>query len=416
MAPPATLKRIVLENYRSCLRTSIDLDPRLSVFIGPNGSGKTNILLGLMLLNQMSHWPEHAPGLRRLTTTSRLRAAFRVGSSEAELRASVKAYTNESNSDVMVTSSQKWALSRGRRRFSSELPLTTAGHLRSIGRHHFVPAEFARHQYQLFIGSSHRARPVPRWAGSTFAGVERFCRGMRYYGASQFTNPGSCPTSFEVEREGGIRGLHRTRGHARILYGMYSANRDGSSEYREFLEIVGRKGLRLIDGLTFHEVRSSSTEYSVRVGGKVERRRRENLLVVPQFKIGTQTLSPNQLSEGTFKTLALLFHLITEKSTALLIEEPEVCIHHGLLASILELVKLYSLQKQIILSTHSDYVLDHVKPDNVYRVTLTKAHGTIARHIRKTMTAKEYAALRKYLEREGNLGEYWREGGLGDRS
>jgi recombinational DNA repair ATPase RecF len=64
------LKRIMLENYRSCLRTSIDLHPNLSVLIGPNGSGKTNILQGMMLLNHMARGAEHAPGLRRLTTTS----------------------------------------------------------------------------------------------------------------------------------------------------------------------------------------------------------------------------------------------------------------------------------------------------------------------------------------------------------
>ena len=49
-------------------------------------------------------------------------------------------------------------------------------------------------------------------------------------------------------------------------------------------------------------------------------------------------------------------------------------------------------------------------------VTLMKGEGTTARHIRKTMTSREYAALRHYLETEGNLGDYWREAGLGDRS
>jgi predicted ATPase len=137
--------------------------------------------------------------------------------------------------------------------------------------------------------------------------------------------------------------------------------------------------------------------------------------VIPQFRLGRQKLSPNQLSEGTFKTLALLFHVITEESSALLIEEPEVCIHHGLLSSILELVKSYSRRKQMIISTHSDYVLDHVTPENVLRVTFDKSQGTSVHHISKIMTAKEYLALREYLEQDGNLGEYWREGGLGDR-
>lgn len=107
--------------------------------------------------------------------------------------------------------------------------------------------------------------------------------------------------------------------------------------------------------------------------------------------------------------------MITEDSTALLIEEPEVCVHQGLLSSILELIKSSSRHKQMIISTHSDYVLDHVSPDNVFRVTSDKTKGTVARHIRKTMTSKEYSALREYLDQEGNLGEYWREGGLGDR-
>jgi energy-coupling factor transporter ATP-binding protein EcfA2 len=417
------LKRIVLENYRSCLHTSVDLHPNLSVLIGPNGSGKTNILQGIMLLGQMARGQEHAPGLKRLTSTSRIRATFDWPHSDAELRASVDSYTNESNRDVIVNSRQKWRFetkTRRRRSFSSDFHLgAVSAHQQGFFLHDTMPAEVVQrnlywhrhYQYQLW------RQNIPKWVKSLLDGVADYSLGIRYYGASQFTNPGTCPTSFEIEREGAQRGLHRISGHARILYGMYSASRaDSKSQYARFIDIVGPKGLRLIDALNFREVKTSSTEYNVRVGGKVERRRRDNLLVIPQFRIGAQTLSPNQLSEGTFKTLALLFHIITDNSTALLIEEPEVCVHHGLLASILELVRSYSSRKQMILSTHSDYVLDHVEPENVYRVTFTHAAGTVARHIRKTMTSKEFAALRNYLEREGNLGEYWREGGLGDRA
>jgi ABC-type Mn2+/Zn2+ transport system ATPase subunit len=418
------LRRIVLENYRSCLRTSIDLHPKLSVLIGPNGSGKTNILQGIMLLNQLAHGPEHALGQRRLTTTSRLKAIFHSPNSNANLRASVDAYTNESNNDVVLKTRQRWLLGTTARRpqeFTSEIPLEVAGVLGTSfassrnAQLYAYRRYFQSHVYHLRKGMVPGA-PVPKWARPIFASIAKYCEGIRYYGASQFTNPGSCPTSFEIEREGHQRSLHRIRGHARILSAMYSASkRESNRQYEQFMEIVGPKGLRLIDGLTFRDVKTSSTEYSVRVGGKVESRRRDNLLIIPQFKVGRQTLSPNQLSEGTFKTLALLFHVITEDCTALLIEEPEVCVHQGLLASILELIKSYSSHKQMILSTHSDYVLDKVDPENVYRVTLTKNEGTIARHIRKTMTAKDFAALRRYLETEGNLGDYWREGALEDR-
>lgn len=408
------LKRIVIENYRSCLRTSIDFHPNLSVLIGPNSSGKTNILQAIMFLNKIAQEGEYGASHEgAITVSSRIRAAFLERRAHVQLNASVDAYTDESNNDVMLASRQKWLLKGQRGQETSlEIPLAFAPHLLSdrTPPPYFRPLRM--HPSRLMRLSTE----IPKWAIGLLGSVAQYCAGIRYYGASQFTNPGSCPVSFEIEQEGKRRRLFQLRGHARILYNMYSAQKtDPNHQYTQFMDIVGPRGLRLIDALTFREVPTSSIDYSVRVGGKVEVRRRHKLLIIPQFRLGRQKLSPNQLSEGTFKTLALLFHVMTEDSTTLLIEEPEVCVHHGLLSSILELVKSYSQHKQMILSTHSDYVLDQVSPENVYRVTFDKSSGTLARHIPKTMTAKEYSALREYLGQEGNLGEYWREGGLGDR-
>ena len=136
------------------------------------------------------------------------------------------------------------------------------------------------------------------------------------------------------------------------------------------------------------------------------------MLIVPQFTIGKHELSPNQLSEGTFKTITWLFYLVTEASSILLLEEPEVCVHHGLLSSIIELIKIYSRDKQIVVSTHSDFVLDHVAPENVYRVSITNQNGTKVDNIPKSMSRREFAALKEYMDKEGNLGEYWKHGAL----
>jgi hypothetical protein len=253
----------------------------------------------------------------------------------------------------------------------------------------------------------------PSWASELFGKIAKYCFGMRYYSASQFTNPGACPVSFEIEKEGPRRRPWRVRGHAQTLYSIFEAQKASDTKrYSRFMDIVGPNGLRLIDKIAFKEIKASSTDVTARVGGRIEKVRREKVLVVPQFYKGREILSPNQLSEGTFKTLALLFNVITDDSTALLIEEPEVCVHQGLLSSILELIKQYSASKQMFVSTHSDYVLDHVEPENVFKVKYDKRLGTEVRHIRKAMTRKEYSALRDYLQHEGNLGDYWREGAL----
>ena len=51
--------------------------------------------------------------------------------------------------------------------------------------------------------------------------------------------------------------------------------------------------------------------------------------------------------------------------------------HHGLLASIVELIIIYSRRKQIVMSTHSDFVLDKIDPRNVYKVARDDQHGTL---------------------------------------
>ena len=88
--------------------------------------------------------------------------------------------------------------------------------------------------------------------------------------------------------------------------------------------------------------------------------------------------------------------------------------HHGLLSSILELIKTQSKYKQIIISTHSDYVLDKLKPENIVLIKKDKVNGTIANSLSKSLSKNEFSALKKYLKLSGNLGEYWKEGGFGD--
>lgn len=412
------LKRVTIENYRSCLKTVIDLHPNLSVLIGPNSSGKTNILQAIMLLYKLAadepHHRRHA-----ITVNSRIKAAFEHRNTRIQLRASVDTYPDEANNDVILLSREKWVFTeKNKKRASFEMPLAFAAQYRpEMYDFYSVHWGHSRRMHVIPFRSRLASETAPpAWTRSSLRNIAQYCKGMRYYGASQFTNPGTCPPSFQIEQEQERRMLFRTRGHIKFLYNLYSASKTAADDkYQQFLDIVGPRGLRLIDAIHFREVPTSSLEYSVRVGGRVEVRKRHRRLIVPQFRIGRQKLSPNQLSEGTFKTLALLFHVLTEDSTALLIEEPEVCVHQGLLSSILELIKSASLHKQMIISTHSDHVLDHVAPENVYRVNFDKEAGTAVHHIPKSMTPKELFALREYLDREGNLGEYWREGGLGDR-
>jgi len=405
------IKDISIKQYRSCLDTYFQLHPNLSVLIGPNSSGKTNIMNALLLLKRLTE--ESPPFYSRdvePTGHCKLKATITLDKVNATLRADIDTYTDANNTDIVITSDQYWnikQLTGNNKRI--KLPLALARELIRTADTQFISHYQRRISFDALERISRETPgPVRAFLGKIAVNLAQ----IRYYSASQFTNPANCPVSFELEKEGITTRAMRLTGHAKFLFDLYNSRKYSKARYHQFIDIIGPNGIGLVDEISFNEISTSSVQHSVRIGGTVTERRKQNILVIPQFKIGQNTLSPNQLSEGTFKTITLLFYLITEPSQLLLIEEPEVCVHHGLLSSILELIKTYANDKQIVISTHSDFVLDMVQPENVYAVTNIPQEGTKVQHIPKRLSRNELEALREYLQTEGNLGEYWRAGGL----
>jgi predicted ATP-binding protein involved in virulence len=405
------ITRVEVSDYRSCLNCSFDLQPHLSVLIGPNSSGKTNILKALLLLKKLTGGERlYRYEEEELTGKSKLKVYFNIDGKKVILKAIVETYTDENNNDVVVTSRQEWYMkdvTGNTKRLKIPLFYASEYHKKRSSFQRRIIMSEEKYYYMRRTGFS-----APESARKVLAKIAMFASEMRYYSASQFTNPGNCPISFEIEKEGAKRRGLRLYGHTKFLFDLYTEFKANSHEYKQFFDIIGPNGIGLINEICFNEMVTSTVDYSVKSGGRIRKRTREKILVVPQFTIGNNKLSPNQLSEGTFKTITLLFYLVTEASSILLVEEPEVCVHHGLLSSIIELIKTYSHDKQILLSTHSDFVLDHVPPENVYKVSYTPKEETTITHITKSMSKRELEALKNYLETEGNLGEYWKHGAL----
>lgn len=402
--------KISIKNYRSCIDTSFSPDDSLSVLIGPNGSGKTNVLTAIRLLPALCYARNrHTGSDDPIKSACVLSVTYDVDGISVIQNARISIVTNEKNLDEITNCSEYWlipSLSQRRRIsvpsfFLNEIFQTSHS---SLGwsnpnqKKHFVG-------YLEAQGISSEALPI-------LEKIISFVTKISYYSASQFTNPGSSPISFEVESDATRRIGISITGHKKFLFDVYQEYRGKTDIYSEFMELVGPNGIDLIESIGFDEIKTSSSNYSVMTGGKVVKKEKTNLLVVPSFKISSNTLSPSQLSEGTFKTLALIFYLVTDKSSILMVEEPEVCVHHGLLSSIVELIKIYSKDKQIFISTHSDSVLDTVNIENIFKVKRTKEKGSEVTNIKKRMGAKELSSLRNYLLNEGSLGEYWKHGDL----
>ena len=107
--------------------------------------------------------------------------------------------------------------------------------------------------------------------------------------------------------------------------------------------------------------------------------------VVPQFLVDSHKgsnyfLDPIQLSDGTLRIFGLLLHLYQQPQPSFLaMEEPEQTIHPGLLNLLVDAINEASMSMQIVLTTHSPYVLDFFPVECLRVVTLEKGETKISK-------------------------------------
>lgn len=412
------IEKIELSDYRSCKKTIFPVNEKLSALIGPNGSGKSNILNGILLLKKIAKITRNRREEEYPPSACKLKVWFNVDGHVVPYQAIVSYNTNDRNIDDVVGAEQKWNFEAftGKKKWQT-LPLSISYEIERFISDSDL-SKFPSSQKMQILRSLGKLIdtniPSNEKVFDVVNEIFRFVSGISYYSASQFTDPSKSPTSFEIENSKLSPRIPRSLNseHFQFLYDVYSVYKNKSEEFDEFMSIVGRDGIGLVDNFEFNEVDVPSSFYQVFTGGRLLQKEIKKNLVIPNLTIKSVRLSPNQLSEGTFKTLGIIFYLITDKSSLLLIEEPEVCVHHGLLASIVELIKAFSQKKQIILSTHSDFVLDEIEPENVFVVRFENQKGTIVKNIVNSMSVRDLKALKNYLETSGNLGEYWKYGDL----
>jgi len=410
-----------IQAYRSCKETKINLHPEFTALIGKNGSGKSNIMNALLLIKKIFN-ADYRPWIKDKDESSnkcKIKVELEYEKNLIYITGEILFETDEHNFDEILGVDLRWNL-------SSFISGSENIQLPSLYYSYAITADHSKMSIAKWLeifNYPHERNKIKQTDeyldlfAKVFPHINKivdFINGIKYYSASQFGDPSKCPNYIEIDDD--KPRLHRLRrsnfGHERYVYDLYKSWDKDNSEFANYLDIVNNNGIGLVDNIDFKKVKMPSTSIEVLSGGTVKTVEKNRVILVPTFYIDNNKLSPNQLSEGTLRALALIFYILNDKSKFLLLEEPEVCVHHGLLNSIIALLKSHSKHKQIVISTHSDYILDQLLPENLLLVTREVNNGTKVYNLPETMEKNEYEALKTYLKDSGSLGEYWKSGGL----
>ena len=122
---------------------------------------------------------------------------------------------------------------------------------------------------------------------------------------------------------------------------------------------------------------------------------------------GNRTISATRLSDGTLRYLCLLAILLhPEPPPVIVIEEPELGLHPDLLPTVANLLVSASGRSQLIVTTHSDVLVDALT-DTPESVIVTEKHNG-----QTEMRRLDKAELAKWLK-DYTLGNLWSSGQIG---
>lgn len=416
-----------VRNYRSCRNTQFSPNKGVTALIGPNGAGKTNLLQALMLIGITGTRLRRAsrPTEDAYTRKCTIDANFVAADIPASIRATITYRPPDERGEQIVAIEERWQFRdpEGSTEWLSALDIVrvlSASKDRNLDDVYQLAFDYLSIEEKRQILVERRTAPPAETTFSkerttAYAAIQRFRAGIKYYSASQFTNPAAYPIFFEIDEKGTLANEYpwsTPQPHARFIFDLYSLSKSKQTVYDQYISLINDDGVGLIRSINWREVTFGSRVYQVHAGGRVVSKRQPRIMIVPTVKIGYSELSFNQLSEGTLRALAILFYIVADGSELLLLEEPEVCVHHGLLNSVIRIIKEYARSKQIIFSTHSEVAIDALTPEEVLLVDKPKNRGTIATSIPDKMSKDGYAALKTYLATTGSLGDYWRELGF----
>jgi ABC-type Mn2+/Zn2+ transport system ATPase subunit len=170
----------------------------------------------------------------------------------------------------------------------------------------------------------------------------------------------------------------------RLAAHIANMHESSADDFREFVELMRKLGLVNNVKMAVYGLEQPEAK-----GGR-------EAMGIPKF----DGVDIGDLSDGTLRVAEIILGL-TRSSDLLLIEEPELAVHPGLLGRLLEVVDSYSVDRQVVVSTHSPQVVSWCLPSQLRFVRRENSTTTV-----HTLDDAQVERVCSFISDEGTLGEY----------
>lgn len=397
------LLSLSVKNFRSCEDARILLKDPVVTLVGKNGVGKTNVLHAIQLACELCVGPTDAI---QTTDVTRVRSA----PLEMELAFEVNGVEYVYSTSRIFPSPNQALEEQLSRRAEGQAILSRDGELVLV---HNRANEVRVSPKTGALPAILQLLPSDDPLVAELLGISNYLTNVRYYpvphgyqehtysiGAEDWLIELSRYEQFRANLKSGVGGNRSAT--MRILH-MYLNDR---AKFQELQTLIGSDGLDLISEIRVDEV---TLRHSPRPSAPADINVTEN--TEPAYTIyfmpGSGLAGAKRhfrykgLSSGTWRTIRLLTYLVFDQASCMLLEQPEDFIHPGLLEKLIDIIKSYSSQTQVITTTHSSKVMNLVGPSGVRIVTATDGRTQV-----EPLTDDERGAAHAYIKDCGTLSEF----------
>ena len=382
------LKKIRIVNFASCKDVVLDKLGPMTVLVGRNGTGKTNILKALEWAARCAtetDWVTRVPsGLTSEQSSKTVEMSIELEDKHYEYLFSFVGFYDDSDGNFFMNLNEKLTVKSG---FSSSTVFERSKDsivIDGISDLRLQPNTACLPALKSLLPHDHPALKdiIPLFD---------YLRGIRY---DDFEEPNWWPYEAVIS-EADYQKWKMTgeRSNRTILYQLLHESLTDQESFEELTALLGENGLRLIAGIDISDL-------PTRRNRNAKEDMKLFLIEFSPFSTPTRWFKYLALSLGTRRVIRILASVLFDKNSLTLGEQIEDGIHRGLARKLIGLLRAYSDPAQFILTTHSATVLNTFKPEEIRLVTMKDGETSV-----KPLAAREVKAAKRYIKEEGTLAE-----------